>query len=46
LADLAGIRQKTVSRLESGNYTARPGTIDKMMLVIESERRRKRRKGK
>ncbi len=46
LADLAGIRQETVSRLETGKYTARPGTVDKMMRVIESERRKKERKGK
>jgi len=46
LAALAGIRQETISRLETGKYTPRPGTVDKMMRVIESQRRRRRRKGK
>jgi DNA-binding XRE family transcriptional regulator len=45
LADLAGMRQETVSRLETGKYTARPGTVDKMMRAIETERRKRHRKG-
>jgi DNA-binding XRE family transcriptional regulator len=47
LADLAGIRQETLSRIETGQHTATQKTIDKIMRVIESERRRLRvRKGK
>jgi DNA-binding XRE family transcriptional regulator len=44
LADLAGVRQETVSRLETGKNTANPRTIDRIMRVIEA-RRRKQRKG-
>lgn len=44
LADLGGLRQETVSRLETGKCTARPGTVDKIMRVVESERRKKQRK--
>ena len=46
LADLAGIRQETLSRIENGKHTANPQTIDKIMRVIEAQKRRKRaRKG-
>jgi DNA-binding XRE family transcriptional regulator len=45
LADLAGIRQETLSRIETGKNTANPRTVDKIMRVIESERRRRSRKG-
>ena len=46
LADLAGIRQETLSRIEHGKHTATPQTIDKIMRVIEAQQRRKRaRKG-
>jgi DNA-binding XRE family transcriptional regulator len=47
LADLAGIRQETLSRIENGKQTANPRNIDKIMRVIEDERKRKRmKKGK
>ena len=42
LADLAGIRQETLSRIENGKHTANPRTVDKIMRVIEAERRRVR----
>ncbi len=45
LSDLAGIRQETLSRIETGRHTASQRTIDKIMRVIEAERRRLR-KGK
>ncbi len=41
MADLAGLRQETISRLEAGKYTARPGTVDRIMDVIEAERRKR-----
>jgi DNA-binding XRE family transcriptional regulator len=40
LADLAGIRQETLLRIETGKHTASPRTVDKIMRVIEAERRR------
>jgi DNA-binding XRE family transcriptional regulator len=40
LADLTGLRQETISRLETGKYTARPGTVDKIMDAIEAQRRK------
>jgi DNA-binding XRE family transcriptional regulator len=40
LADLAGIRQETLSRIESGKHTATPATVDKIMRAIEAQRRR------
>jgi len=46
LAKLAGIRQETISRLETGKHTANPKTVDKMMDVIEAQRRKKPRKGR
>ena len=45
LADLAGIRQETLSRIETGKHTASEKTIDKIMLVIEAQRRKKKRSG-
>jgi DNA-binding XRE family transcriptional regulator len=42
LADLAGIRQETLSRIETGKHSATPRTVDKIMRVIEAERRRQR----
>ncbi|MGD0654158.1 MAG: helix-turn-helix transcriptional regulator [Thermoguttaceae bacterium] len=41
LAELAGIRQETLSRIENGKHTATPKTVDKIMRVIEAKRRRK-----
>jgi len=43
LADQAGLRQETISRLETGKHTAHPRTVDKIMRVIESARRKRRR---
>ena len=40
LAELAGIRQETVSRLESGKNSATPGTIAKIDRVIVAARKR------
>ena len=40
LAELAGIRQETVSRLESGKNSATPGTIAKIDRVIVATRKR------
>ena len=40
LAELAGIRQETVSRLESGKNSATPGTIAKIDRVIAAARKR------
>ena len=42
LADLAGVRQETLSRIETGRHTASPRTVDKIMRVIETQRRRLR----
>jgi DNA-binding XRE family transcriptional regulator len=44
LAEFAGIRQETLSRIETGKHSATPKTVDKIMRVIEAERRRKRSK--
>jgi DNA-binding XRE family transcriptional regulator len=41
LADLAGIRQETVSRLETGKHTGSARTVDKIMRAIEARRRKK-----
>jgi DNA-binding XRE family transcriptional regulator len=43
LAELAGIRQETLSRIENGKHTATPKTIDKIMHVIEMRRKQKHR---
>ena len=40
LAELAGIRQETVSRLESGKNSATPGTIATIDRVIVAARKR------
>jgi predicted transcriptional regulator len=40
LAALAGVGQKTSSRIETGKHTARPRTVDKIMRMIEARRRR------
>lgn len=42
LAVLAGVRQETISRIETGRHTASQRTVDKIMRVIETERRRLR----
>ena len=47
LADLAHVRQETISRLESGKHVASTATIEKIERAIEGERkRRKKRKVK
>jgi predicted transcriptional regulator len=43
MAELAGIRRATLSRLEAGTHTAGKGVVDKIMRVIESEKRGKKR---
>ena len=45
LAVLAGIRQETISRLETGKHTASPRTVDKIMAAIEAQRRKRQRGG-
>lgn len=40
LAELAGIRQETISRLESGKHTATPSTIAKIDRAIAAARKR------
>jgi DNA-binding XRE family transcriptional regulator len=42
LAELAGIRQETLSRIETGKHTASQRTVEKIMRVIEAARRRTR----
>jgi DNA-binding XRE family transcriptional regulator len=42
LADLAGIRQETLSRIETGKHTANPRTVDKIVRAIEAQQRRSR----
>ena len=44
LADLAGVRQETLSRIETGKHTASPRTVNKIMRAIEAQRRRLRTK--
>ena len=47
LAELAGVRQETVSRLESGKHSASVASIEKIDRAIAAERkRRKSRNGK
>jgi DNA-binding XRE family transcriptional regulator len=46
LADLAGIRQETLSRIETDRHTPNVKTIDKIMDVIEAERAKRKRKAK
>ena len=45
LAKLAGVRQETLSRIETGRNTASQRTIDKIMRAIEAERRRLKKEG-
>jgi DNA-binding XRE family transcriptional regulator len=44
LADLAGIRQETLSRIETGRHTASQRSIDKIMHAIEAERQRRKKR--
>ena len=41
LSELAGLRQETISRLESGKHTASPRTIAKIDGIIAAARKRK-----
>lgn len=40
LAELSGVRQETISRIESGKHTASARTIEKLDRVIEAERKK------
>ena len=40
LAELAGIRQETIARLESGKHTASVKTVERIDRVIQGERQR------
>ena len=42
LAELAGVRQETISRLETGKHTAGTKTIQKLTQAIERRQKRKR----
>lgn len=44
LADLAGVRQETISRLESGKHTPSPRTIERIESAIERERAKQRKR--
>jgi hypothetical protein len=44
LAEMTGLRQESISRLESALCTARPGTVDKIMRAIEAQQQRARAK--
>jgi DNA-binding XRE family transcriptional regulator len=44
LADLAGIRQETLSRIETGRHTPSQKTIEKIMRVVEAKRRSPRKR--
>ena len=46
LAELAGVRQETISRIESGKHLASVASIDKIDRAIEAARRRKKRNSK
>ncbi len=46
LAGLAGVRQETLSRIETGRHTASPKTVDKIMRAIETQRRLRPKKSK
>ena len=41
LADLAGLRQETISRLESGKHTASPRTIDRIDKALKQARKQR-----
>jgi len=42
LAELAGIRQETLSRLETGKHSASAKTVDKIVDAIEAAQKRRR----
>ena len=41
MAELSGLRQETISRIETGKHTASVKTIEKIEKAIERERKRK-----
>jgi len=45
LARLAGVRQETISRLESGKHTATPRTVDKIDKALRKASRGRKRTG-
>ncbi len=42
LAKLAGVRQETISRLESGKHSATPRTVDKIDRVLQNALRKRK----
>jgi DNA-binding XRE family transcriptional regulator len=42
LAKLAGVRQETISRLETGKHSAGPRTVDKICKALEAEQHRRK----
>ena len=46
LADLAGVRQETIARLETGRHTASVATVEKLDKAIDAERKRLNRRQK
>lgn len=44
LSELSGVRQETISRLESGKHSASPRTVDRLTAAIEAARRSRKRK--
>jgi ribosome-binding protein aMBF1 (putative translation factor) len=46
LAELAGVRQETISRIESGRHTASVRVIDKLNKAIHAALRRRRRQSR
>lgn len=45
LARLAGVRQETISRLESGKHTATPRTVEKIDKALTKAAKRRKRTG-
>jgi DNA-binding XRE family transcriptional regulator len=45
LAKLAGVRQETISRIESGKHTVTVRTYDKIFEALDSERAKRRKAG-
>lgn len=43
LADLAGVRQETISRIETARHNAAPGTIAKIERALTAANRRRKR---
>ncbi|MDQ3329645.1 MAG: helix-turn-helix domain-containing protein [Planctomycetota bacterium] len=45
LAESSGVRQETISRLESGKHSASPRTVDRLTTAIDAARKSRKRKG-